>query len=279
MGGRVSLDVQYDLRNAIYDQLQRLDFARHDEMQTGQLVSRANSDVGLLQGLLAFLPIMSGNVLLLVLSIVIMFVLSPLLALVVAGVVPALASDRLPHAGADLPRQLGRPAARGRGRGRRRGGRHRSPGGQGVRTGGAGAAAPRRAGRGAVRLPARAVRLQARYQPVLQAIPVLGEVAVLALGGWLALHNEITLGYVSRLRHLPAAAGRPARMLAGVLIVAQQARAGTERVLDLLASNPIVTGWPRRRGAPPGTGPHHLRRCSFRVSEQPAGAGRFRSRR
>src|SRR5580692_9893121 len=46
-GGRVSLDVQRDLRNAIFDRLSRLDFARHDEMQTGQLVSRANSDVGL----------------------------------------------------------------------------------------------------------------------------------------------------------------------------------------------------------------------------------------
>src|ERR1700681_3914540 len=35
IGGRVSLDVQYDIRTAIFDQLQRLDFARHDEMQTG----------------------------------------------------------------------------------------------------------------------------------------------------------------------------------------------------------------------------------------------------
>jgi ATP-binding cassette subfamily B protein len=89
-GGRVSLDVQFDLRNAIYDQLQRLDFARHDEMQTGQLVSRANSDIGLLQGLLAFLPVMSGNVLLLISSLVIMFVFSPLLAAVSLAVVPAL---------------------------------------------------------------------------------------------------------------------------------------------------------------------------------------------
>ena len=71
VGGRVSLDVQFDLRNAIYDQLQRLDFARHDELQTGQLVSRANSDVGLLQGLLAFLPIMTGNLVLIAASVVI----------------------------------------------------------------------------------------------------------------------------------------------------------------------------------------------------------------
>src|SRR5580700_5333404 len=90
VGGRVSLDVQYDLRNAIYDQLQRLDFARHDELQTGQLVTRANSDVGLLQGLLAFLPLMIGNVLLLVASLVIMLVYSPLLALVSLMVVPGL---------------------------------------------------------------------------------------------------------------------------------------------------------------------------------------------
>jgi len=37
-----------------------LDFASHDQLQTGQLVSRASSDVGLMQGLLAFLPIRFG---------------------------------------------------------------------------------------------------------------------------------------------------------------------------------------------------------------------------
>jgi ATP-binding cassette subfamily B protein len=53
-GGRVALDVQYDLRNAMYDRLMELDFASHDRMPTGQLVSRANSDSSLVQGLLAF---------------------------------------------------------------------------------------------------------------------------------------------------------------------------------------------------------------------------------
>ena len=50
VGGRVALEVQFDLRNAIYDRLQRLDFAGHDQLQTGQLVSRASSDLGLLPG-------------------------------------------------------------------------------------------------------------------------------------------------------------------------------------------------------------------------------------
>src|SRR3954462_5348412 len=77
VGGRVGLDVQYDMRNAIYERLQRLDFATHDEMQTGQLVSRANSDVGILQGLLNVLPLMTGNIIMTVVAFAIMVVLSP----------------------------------------------------------------------------------------------------------------------------------------------------------------------------------------------------------
>ena len=44
-GGRYAIDVQNDLRNALFERLQRLDFARHDELPTGQLVSRASSDL------------------------------------------------------------------------------------------------------------------------------------------------------------------------------------------------------------------------------------------
>ena len=82
VGGRVALDVQFDLRNAVYERLQRLDFASHDNLQTGQLVSRASSDVGLIQGLLSFMPIMLGNLVLLVLALIIMLILSPALTLV-----------------------------------------------------------------------------------------------------------------------------------------------------------------------------------------------------
>src|SRR4051812_4906280 len=90
VGGRVALDVQYDLRNAIYERLQRLDFARHDEMQTGQLVSRASSDVALIQGLLSFLPIMTGNLVMVLVAFTVMMVLSPLLTLVALAAVPIM---------------------------------------------------------------------------------------------------------------------------------------------------------------------------------------------
>jgi ATP-binding cassette subfamily B protein len=39
-GGRVALEVQFDLRNAMHEHLQALDFANLDRMPTGQLVAR-----------------------------------------------------------------------------------------------------------------------------------------------------------------------------------------------------------------------------------------------
>ena len=40
----------------------------------------------------------------------------------------------------------------------------------------------------------RLVNIQARLQPAMQTIPAFGQVAVLALGGWLALNGHISLG-------------------------------------------------------------------------------------
>ncbi|HWG73873.1 MAG TPA: ABC transporter ATP-binding protein [Acidimicrobiales bacterium] len=240
LGGRVSLDVQYDLRNAIFDQLQRLDSARHDELHTGQLVSRANSDVSLLQGLLSFLPLMIGNVLLVLTSLIVMFLYSPLLAVVTLVVVPAIAftgyrmRERTFPANWDAQQREGEVATvveeavsgvrvvKGFGQEQRELAHLIDQAGvlYGSRV--------------------RAVRLQARYQPVLQAIPVLGQVAVLVLGGWMAIHHQLSIGtflaFATYLLQLAA----PARMLAMVMLVAQQARAGAERVFDLLESTPTV---------------------------------------
>lgn len=41
----ISQQISYDIRNALYDHIQRLSFAFHDKAQTGQLMSRATIDV------------------------------------------------------------------------------------------------------------------------------------------------------------------------------------------------------------------------------------------
>ncbi|HET8943155.1 MAG TPA: ABC transporter ATP-binding protein, partial [Dehalococcoidia bacterium] len=45
LGEWISQKVAYDIRNRIYDRLQRLSYAYHDRQQTGQLMSRATQDV------------------------------------------------------------------------------------------------------------------------------------------------------------------------------------------------------------------------------------------
>ena len=186
--------MQHDLRTAIFRQLQRLDFASHDAMQTGQLVSRAGSDIMLIQGLLQFLPIVIGNVLMFLISLVIMLTLSPLLTLVMLLVTPALLWTALRLRTAVFPaswdaQQLAGEVAtvveesvtgvrivKGFGQEQRQLDQltDRSRGLFGSRL--------------------RLVRMQARLQSLLQTIPALGMVAVLALGGWLALDGQISLG-------------------------------------------------------------------------------------
>src|SRR6202030_1174224 len=80
----------------------------------------------------------------------------------------------------------------------------------------------------------RAVRLQSRYQPLLEAIPLFAQVAILALGGWLALQHQITLGTFLALSAYVTQLMAPARQLAGVLTIGQQSRAGLERIFQLL---------------------------------------------
>ena len=60
-GGRLSLDVQHDLRTELFDSLSRLDGARQDEIHTGQLVGRSISDLNMVQSILSMVPITLGS--------------------------------------------------------------------------------------------------------------------------------------------------------------------------------------------------------------------------
>ena len=49
--------IEYDLRNIMYEHLSRMSFSFYDRVQSGQLISRANSDIRSVQMFLAFAPI------------------------------------------------------------------------------------------------------------------------------------------------------------------------------------------------------------------------------
>jgi ATP-binding cassette, subfamily B, bacterial len=242
--GRMALGVQYDLRNAMHEHLQVLDFANLDRMPTGQLVARANSDSALVQGLLSFFSVMSGNVLLMLFSLVVMIYLSPLLALVSVVIAPTLllVSYRM--------RRRVFPATWD---GQQREGdmvQIVDEDINGVRVVKAFGQEQRELERVADASQTvygsqmRAVRLQSRYQPLLEAIPAIGQVAILAFGGWLALRHEISLGTFLAFSTYIVQMVSPARQLAGVLTIGQQARAGMERIFQLLDLPPAVADPP-----------------------------------
>jgi len=242
--GRLSLDVQYDLRDDVFAALQRLDGARQDEVETGQLVSRANSDITLVQGLLGFLPNVAGQAALFLLAIVVMAVLSPLLTVVALLLLPALmliatrSRRRLFPATWDAQQQAGVVAGVVE---------EDVTGVRVVKGFGQEARELVRLEAAARRLFAsrlRAVRLTARYSPALQAVPALGQVGVLALGGVLVLHRSISVGtFLAFSTYLAQLVG-PVRVLAGLLTIGQQARAGVVRVLEVVDSQPVVTERP-----------------------------------
>ena len=90
-GEYLSQAVAYDLRNAIYDRLQRLSYAYHDRQQTGQLMSRATADVEsvrmfIMQGTVRF----SALMLMFFFACTLLFFLNWRLALLVFALLPML---------------------------------------------------------------------------------------------------------------------------------------------------------------------------------------------
>ncbi|TDU06560.1 ATP-binding cassette subfamily B protein [Streptomyces sp. 846.5] len=243
-GGQLALDVQHDLRQDLFDSLSRLDGTRQDSLNTGQVVGRATSDLQMIQGLLSMLPMMTGNLLLFILSIVVMLFLSPLLTLIALAMAPALwwfaTLSRKKLFPATWTAQQEAGAVAGAVDGAVSGVRVVKGFGQEEQE----LNRLERASRRLFAMRLRSIRLSARYSPAMQAIPALGQVGVLALGGWLAVRGEVTLGTFVAFSTYVAQMTAPVRTLTMLLTVGQQARASVERVFQLIDERPVVTERP-----------------------------------
>lgn len=238
--GRLALDVQFDLRNRVFGSLQRLDGVRQDELRVGQVVSRTINDLQLTQGLLQVAPLALGNLALLVVAVVAMFSLSPPLAAValavapLAGVTAARSRRRLLPAtwlasqrAADVAEQVeqdvtGVRVVKGFGQEAREVDRMED------------------ACRHLYADRMLAARINARFAPALQALPQVGQVAVLGLGGWLALRGSLSIGSFVAFATYLASLASVARLLSVVVVTSQLARASVERVFELIDTSPVV---------------------------------------
>ncbi|HZG89531.1 MAG TPA: ABC transporter ATP-binding protein, partial [Pseudonocardia sp.] len=252
LAGRLSLDVQHDLRREVFAAVQRLDGPRQDAMRTGQVVSRTISDLQLTQSLLAMVPFTLGMVTLVITSVAAMLWLSPMLTVVALVMLPAAvwitmrartalfpATWSAQQRAADIAQQVEETVT---------GVRVVKGFGQEAREV---AALEKAAGRlYAERM--RAARLTARLNPTLLALPTLGQVGVIGFGGWLALTGSITIGTFLAFTTYVAQLVGPARMIGGLVVVAQLARAGVERVYELIDARPDVVDPAQPRSLPAG---------------------------
>src|SRR5580693_2375376 len=243
-GGKMALDVQHEMRTELFESLSNLDGARQDEIHTGQLVGRSISDINMVQQLLQWMPLILGSGILFIFSIVIMIVLSPLLSLVAIAVAPALwliavaSRKKLFPASWQAQQVVGDVA----------GIVDESIGGVRVVKGFGQEEQEMERLEGTSRFlfgsRLRMVRLTARYNPALTAIPSFGLVGVLLLGGWLAIRGNITLGtFLAFSSYLASLAG-PVRVITNLVTIGQEARASVIRVFEVIDSKPTITDKP-----------------------------------
>ncbi|GAB3133455.1 ABC transporter ATP-binding protein [Amycolatopsis stemonae] len=251
-GGKLALDVQHDLRQRVFNAVSRLDGGKQDALRTGQVVSRAISDLQLVVGILMQIPLSFGSVIFAVLSFAAMLWMSPVLTLIALVVTPAVgvviarsrkrlfpATWSAQQRAADVAQQVEETVT---------GVRVVKGFGQETRE----VSKLEKTARKLFAERLRAAKLSAVPTATTAALPAAGQVAVLGIGGVLALNGSISLGtFLAFATYLATLIG-PARMLSGLVVQAQLTRAGAERVYELIDAQPEVVDSPGARPLPPG---------------------------
>src|SRR4051794_3743805 len=244
VAGRVSLAIEYDLRNLMYAHLQKLELGFFAGQQTGQLMSRATVDLSSVRFFLGYgLVFIMQSGLTILLAAAAMFALQPALAALALIPVPFVVlvaarygrrsrpalqevQQRIAEVTADVEENI-----------------------SGVRVVKAFAAEPRQLARfreSVARVFAQsmiATRLRAFYNPFLAFLPNIGLAIILLVGGRQVMRGSLSLGDFTAFYTYLLMMIQPMRMLGVALGMAQRATASGARLLEILDRDPrIVSG-------------------------------------
>ena len=226
--------VETDLRALLYDHLTTLSFSYYDRTQSGQVISRANSDIRSIQLLLAFAPLILMSCLSFVLAFAFMLTIHVPLTLVSLSTLPLVyyfgqrlrntvfpltwvSQARMAELATIVDENV-----------------------NGTRVVKSFAGEERQ-----VNLLARAadhlrwanvqaIRARARYNPFIEALPRIGTAIVLLYGGLLAIDGEVTVGTLFAFNAYVIMLQAPFRMFGFVLLQSQRASASATRVYEVL---------------------------------------------
>ncbi len=265
IAGKVSVDVEFDLRERVYGHLQALELGFFDSQQTGQLMSRATVDLQSIRFFLGYgLIFLTQNALSITLASIVMFVLNPWLAALALLPVPfvvlgAMRFNRLSRpAVQEVQQRIAELTAEA------------EESISGIRIVKAFAREEHMLGR--FRRSVNRVfdqnvystRLRAFYSPMLGFIPSLGLAVVLYVGGREVISGDLTLGeFTAFYTYLILLIG-PMRMLGMSLGMAQRAVASGNRLFEILDREPQVTSPPDAPPLPDGPGRVEFRDVTLR---------------
>ncbi|MDA8047265.1 MAG: ABC transporter ATP-binding protein [Actinomycetota bacterium] len=226
--------IEFDLRNIIYSHLSRMSFSYYDRVQSGQLISRANSDIRSVQMYLTFGPSILVQCLVAVVAFGYMLATNVALAFVamcampfiyVAGVrmravlfpVSWLIQSRLAEVATIVDENI-----------------------NGVRVVKSFAAEGQQLGQlaGAARrlrwAYVKDADVRAQFTPVVQNLSQLGLALVLLFGGWLVVHDHLQVGTILTFSFWIVMLQMPFQMLGMMIMMGQRASASAHRIYEIL---------------------------------------------
>jgi ATP-binding cassette subfamily B protein len=231
---RTAYQIEFDLRNIIYEHLSRLPFSFYDRVQSGQLISRANSDIRSLQMYMTFAPSILVQCSLVVVAFAYMLSINVALAFVAMATMPfvywigvRMRSSIFPVSWiiqarlADVATIVDENIS-------------------GVRVVKSFAAEDQQLkalARAATTVQWAYVKdadIRARFTPALQNLPQLGLVTVLAFGGYLVVNGHLSVGAIVEFNFYLLMIQAPFMMLGMLLMMGQRAAASAQRIYEIL---------------------------------------------
>jgi ATP-binding cassette subfamily B protein len=264
ISGRQALGVEYDMRNALYSHLLRLSFGFYDRHQTGQLMSRATVD---LQGVRFFLGygliFFAQNLFTIVGAFAIMLWTDWRLSLIAFAITPIVVTlayrySRVSHPVLrDVQQKLADVATVA------------EENIVGVHVVKSFAQEEQEQAKFARRSEAvfertiDANRQRSLYVPLLSFIPLLAQAAVLLVGGWMVVHNRLTVGQFFAFNLYVSMLIMPLRMLGMWIGQSQRATASGERIFQILDEPEEIAERPDAAPLPAGDGRIHFEAVTF----------------
>jgi ATP-binding cassette subfamily B protein len=264
VAGKVSLAVEFDLRQLFYAHLQRLELGFFDGQQTGQLMSRATVDLGAIRFFLGYgLIFITQNLLTIVLASAVMFAINPVLALIALAPAPVIVYV------ASRYNRVSRPAQQEVQQRIAELTAEAEENVSGIRIVKAFAREEyqlQRFSRAVSRVfdqSIYATRLQAFFSPLIGLLPQIGIALVLLIGGREVIAGNLSLGsFTAFYTYLVMLAG-PLRMLGVAMGMAQRAIASGNRLFEILDREPRIESAPGAPPLPAGGGRVELRDVSL----------------